>query len=103
MESFVFQELLKLGFEPNKNIYYFGNGFEVDFVLKEELKVKQLIQVTYASAKDEVEKREIRALIKASEVLRCKDSLVITWDFEDEMKMGNRRIKFLPLWRWLIK
>jgi len=103
MESFVFQELLKLGFEPNKNIYYFGNGFEVDFVLKEGLKVKQLIQVTYASAKDEVGKREIRALIKASEVLRCKDSLVITWDFEDEMKMGNRRIKFLPLWRWLIK
>jgi len=38
---------------------------------------KQLIQVTYASSKDEIEKREIKSLIKASELLKCKDLLVI--------------------------
>jgi len=103
MESFVFQELLKSGFEPNKNIYYFGNGFEVDFVLKEGFDVKQLIQVTYASAKDEIEKREINALVKASELLKCKDLLVITWDYEAEEKIKGKKIKFLPLWKWLLE
>jgi predicted AAA+ superfamily ATPase len=52
---------------------------EVDFVLREGLRIKQLIQVTYANGKDEVERREIRTLLKAGEELRCKDLLIITW------------------------
>jgi predicted AAA+ superfamily ATPase len=102
MESFVFQELLKSGLRPNKDIFYFGNGFEVDFVLKEGLKIKQLIQVTYASSKDEIEKREIKSLLKASELLKCKNLLVITWDYEDELKIENKKIAFIPLWKWLL-
>ncbi|MCM8803548.1 MAG: ATP-binding protein [Candidatus Omnitrophica bacterium] len=86
-------------------IYYWKDyqQREVDFVIKEGLKVKQLIQVTYASSRDEIEKREIKALIKASELLKCKDLLVITWDYEDELKIKNKAIKCLPLWKWLIK
>jgi predicted AAA+ superfamily ATPase len=102
MESFVFQELLKSGLRPNKDIFYFGNGFEVDFVIKEGLKIKQLIQVTYASSKDEIEKREIKSLVKASELLKCKNLLVITWDYEDELKIENKKIAFIPLWKWLL-
>ncbi|MEM7826338.1 MAG: hypothetical protein QW451_01770 [Candidatus Aenigmatarchaeota archaeon] len=70
--------------------------------MKEGLKVKQLIQVTYASGRDEVEKREIKALIKASEELKCKNLLVITWDYEDEVKVKNKKIVFKPLWKWLL-
>jgi uncharacterized protein len=40
------------------------DNIEVDFVLKEGLNIKQLIQVTYASSKNEIEKREIKALIR---------------------------------------
>jgi hypothetical protein len=85
-------------------IYYWNNyqQHEVDFVLKEGLEIKQLIQVTYASSKDEIEKREIRALLKASELLSCKDLLIITWDYEGEIKANNKTIKCLPLWRWLL-
>jgi predicted AAA+ superfamily ATPase len=92
------------GLKENRQIFYFKiNDKEVDFVLKEGLKVKQLIQVTYASGKDEIEKREIKALIKASELLKCKNLLIITWDFEDEIKANNKIIKCLPLWKWLSK
>ncbi|MEM5790970.1 MAG: ATP-binding protein [Candidatus Aenigmatarchaeota archaeon] len=76
---------------------------KVDFVLKEGLKIKQLIQVTYASGKDEIEKREIKALIKASDELKCKNLLVITWDYEDEIKFKNKKIVFKPLWEWLLE
>jgi len=37
--------------------------------IKEGLRVKQLIQVTCASGRDEIENREIRSLLKASEQL----------------------------------
>jgi predicted AAA+ superfamily ATPase len=28
--------------------------------------------------------------------------LVITWDFEDEIRYEDKIIKFLPLWKWLL-
>jgi predicted AAA+ superfamily ATPase len=105
IENVVAIELFrKKEFNPRSEIFYCKtNDNEVDFVLKEGLKVKQLIQVTYASNKDEVEKREIKALIKASELLKCKNLLCITWDYEDEVKVENKKVKFLPLWKWLLE
>ena len=77
-------------------------GREVDFVIKEGLKVKQLAQVTYANTKDEIEKRETRDLIKAGEELRCRNLLVITWDYEGEEEIERKKIRFIPLWKWLM-
>ena len=103
MENLVFLELKMKGLKENKDIFYFKNhNSEIDFVLKEGLKVKQLIQVTYLSSKDEIEQRELRSLVKASDLLRCKDLLVITWDYESEEEFKGKKIKFLPLWKWLI-
>jgi len=105
MENVVFLEILReINYNPLIQIYYFKNkNSEVDFVIKEEKSVKQLIQVTYASSKDEIERREIKSLIKASELLKCKDLLVITWDYEDETLINNKKIFFKPLWKFLLK
>ena len=106
MENIVFLELLrKTNSAPLQEIYYWKDyqQNEVDFVIKEGLDVKQLIQVTYASSKDEIEKREIKALLKASEELKCKNLLIITWDYEDELEIENKKIKFIPLWKWLLE
>jgi predicted AAA+ superfamily ATPase len=48
-------------------------------------------------------KLEIKSLIKASNLLKCKDLLIITWDYEDEKKENNKVIKFIPLWKWLLE
>ena len=105
MENLVAIELLRRKESHPLEIYYFKDyqGREVDFVIKEGLKVKQLIQVTYASERDEIEKREIRSLLKASELLKCKNLLVITWDYEGEEEIRGKKIKFLPLWKFLLK
>ncbi|MEM0243211.1 MAG: ATP-binding protein [Candidatus Aenigmatarchaeota archaeon] len=109
MENLVGIELLRrYGLIGKTRVFYWKeygkrDGSEVDFVIKEGLEIKQLIQVTYASNKDEIEKREIRALIKASEQLKCKDLLIITWDYEDEIKINSKTIKCMPLWKWLLK
>ncbi len=109
MENAVFLELLR---KTNKNalieIFYFKDtqGHEVDFVVNDGTHVKELIQVTYASAFDEIDHREIRGLLKAGELLRCKELKVITWDYEDEREISwfgrKGKIKFVPLWKWLL-
>jgi predicted AAA+ superfamily ATPase len=106
IENLVFLELKKLELENLiEGIFYWKDyqQNEVDFVLKRGLNIKQLIQVTYANGKDEIDRREIRALLKASELLNCKDLLIITWDYEDEIKINNEVIKCLPLWKWLLE
>ncbi|MGC8948664.1 MAG: ATP-binding protein [Thermoprotei archaeon] len=89
----------------NWDIYYWRDyqQHEVDFVIKEGLRIKQMIQVTYASDKDEIERRELRSLIKASEQLNCKNLLIITWDYEDNIELDSKKIKFTPLWKWLLE
>ncbi|MEM2585080.1 MAG: DUF4143 domain-containing protein, partial [Thermoproteota archaeon] len=106
MENVVFLELKRRQNEhPLLEIFYWKDRQqnEVDFVIKEGLKIKQLIQVTYASGRDEVEKREIKGLMKASKELKCKDLLIITWDYEDEIEIENRKIICKPLWKWLVE
>ncbi len=104
MENVFFLELKRIQNEnPLIEIFYLKiNNKEVDFIVKEGLNIKQLIQVTYASAKDEIEKREINSLIKASDLLKCKNLLIITWDYEDVLKVNDREIKIVPLWKTLI-
>ncbi len=76
---------------------------EVDFVIKKEKKVEQLIQVSYINSKEEIREREINALLKASKELRCKNLIVITLDYETEEKFDGENIKFIPLWKWLLE
>jgi len=106
MENLVAVELMrrKSYWFKNQEIYYWKDyqQNEVDFLVKEGEKIKQLIQVTYASNKNEIETREIKGLLKASELLNCKNLVVITWDYEDEITIENRKIVFKPLWKWLL-
>jgi len=105
MENSVLLELKKSELEnKNLSIFYFrSNGGEVDFVVKESLEVKQLVQVTYANSRDEIENREIKSLIKAAELLKCKDLVVITWDYDEEEQIEGRKVKFIPLWKWFLQ
>lgn len=75
---------------------------EVDFVVKEKNKIKQLIQVCYDTSDIEVKEREVKSLLKASKELKCKDLNIITEDYEKEEKIEKRKIKFIPLWKWLL-
>ena len=105
MENAVFLELKRRQNEkPWLEIYYYRDyqQREVDFVLKEGLEVEQLIQVTYAVDREEIGKREVEALLKASSELKCKDLTIITWDYEDNLAVKNKPIKFIPLWKWFI-
>ena len=105
MENIVAVEILrKKSLNPNLDFYYWKDyqQNEVDFVLKDGFEIKQLVQVTYANSKDEIEKREIKSLVKANKELKCKNLLLITWDYEDEICINNTKIRCLPIWKWLL-
>jgi len=107
LENIVFLELLrKTNQNPLLRVYYFRDyqQREVDFLVKEGIQLKQLIQVTYASSKDEIDQREIKALEKAYELFK-KDRpelIIITWNYGDVLKKDNLEIKCIPLWKWLL-
>ena len=105
MENVVAIELLRRkSTNIASEIYYWKDRQqrEVDFVLKEGQTIRQLIQVTYSSGRDDIERREIEGLIKASKELKCSDLLVITWDYEEEAEIKGEEIRFVPLWKWLL-
>ena len=108
-ENIVAIELKKQELNGKINFYYWKNQQqeEVDFVVKEGIKIKQLIQVCYNIENMETKNREVRALLKASKELKCKNLLVINSDKEGEEKIEwfgiKARIKFIPLWKWLLE
>nr|WP_246252907.1 ATP-binding protein [Acidianus brierleyi] len=58
-----------------------GRDFEADFY--DEFN-SRLIQVTYAI--DKVEEREIKGIMKANELIKAKELIIVTYDIE-----GKRR------------
>ena len=109
IENIVFVELKrKYSINPLSEIFYWQNKkSEVDFVIKDGTKIKELVQVCWDVRNKETKEREIRALIKASKELKCKNLFVITEDYEKEEGCElfgiKREIKFIPLWKWLVK
>ncbi|MGC8516345.1 MAG: ATP-binding protein [Candidatus Acidifodinimicrobium sp.] len=85
-------------------IYYWKDHqqHEVDFLIKEDFSISQIIQVTYASSREFIKPREINNILLASKELHCNNLLIITWDYESEEKIKGKRIRFVPLWKWLL-
>ena len=69
---------------------------------RNEALVEQLIQVCADPSDPDTKKRELRALVKAGRELRCRNLLVLTEDYEAMEKFKDRRIRFRPVWKWLL-
>lgn len=104
IENVVFVELIRRNLTPNSDLFYFDSSHkEVDFVVKNKSRIRQLIQVCYNIDDFNTKERELKALLRASEELKCNNMFVITWDREKIEKYKNKKIKLLPLWKWLLE
>lgn len=104
MENLLLIEMIKKGYRLNENIFYYKtrNQKEVDFVIKQGTKIKTILQIAY-QINDEILKRELKALLEASQELNCDDLRIISWDSEKEIKVNNVIVKITPIWKLLIK
>ena len=107
-ENVVAQKLKKKELDNKLKLFYWKNQQqeEVDFVIQEGNKIKQIIQVCYDLSSTETRKREVRALLKAGKELKCANLLILTPSYESEERMEWFDIKgkviFMPLWKWLL-
>lgn len=103
MENAVFLDLIR---RKNKNptlelFYWKDAGHEVDFIAKSGERLIEGIQVTLAGSKDDVRDREKSSLTWAAREMLLDRLTVVTWDYEEEINFENRKIPFIPLWKWL--
>jgi len=104
MENLVFIELVKRGYKPNLELFYYKtrNDREIDFVLKNGYKAVELIQVAYTIT-TEVEQREVKALVEAAKELDITNLTLLTWDDTREVEKDGLVIHVKPLWEWLLE
>lgn len=62
----------------------------------------QIILDFQKSSLPELQERELKSLLKASELSACRDLKVVTFDYEAVEKVKSKKIKFIPLWKWLL-
>jgi predicted AAA+ superfamily ATPase len=105
MENLVFTELVKRGFEPNRELFYYKtrNDREVDFAIRYGYETSELIQVSYDLRNPDVEQREVKSLAEAGEELKVSKLTVLTWDEEREVKRDGKTIQLKSLWKWLLE
>ncbi|VVB86717.1 AAA domain protein [uncultured archaeon] len=98
VENIVLLELKRRGEE----VYYWKGKGEVDFLVKEGLRVRELIQVCWNLDDDEKKSMELTALIEAMNEFNLEKGLVINEDSDDEESVGEKKIIYVPLWKWLL-
>jgi predicted AAA+ superfamily ATPase len=98
MENLVAVELKRRQCE----FYYYllKDRNEIDFVVRENRKITEVIQVTFDE--DSIRDREVSNGFETAKVLKAKQLTVITWYTDSEEVKENIRVQCVPLWKWLL-
>ena len=82
------------------SLFYYNRNVEVDFYVPS----KQLgVQVSYSITDMETREREISALVKLNAFKPLKRSLIITYNEERNITVGDQTIEVIPVWKWMLE
>ena len=100
LENIVFLKFLQKGNE----VYYWKDkqGYEVDFIVVEGGKVTGVYQVSYSVREARTKTRETNALIRALICFDLKEGTIITENQEMEETLKGFRIRYMPVWKFLL-
>ena len=98
LENLVFINLRK----KNKDIFYFQEENECDFLIREGIKIVRAMQVCY-ELNEGSRDREIKGLVDAMDRFKLKEGLILTYNQEDKFVIKDKIIKAIPVWKWLLK
>lgn len=77
-----------------KEIYYFKEKKECDFVVTQNTKVQSVIQVCYRLT-DENRDREIQGLLEAMEFVGLKSGIIVTMSTTDHLTFDDKKINII--------
>ncbi|HEV7738126.1 MAG TPA: ATP-binding protein [Chlamydiales bacterium] len=87
-----------------KQIFYYKQKQEVDFVITELGKPIDAIQVCYSDFENQdTRNREINTLLECLQDLELPAGKILTLSLEDELVIGGKTIHLIPLYQWLKK
>lgn len=100
LENLVFVELLR----KEKELYYHSEKKECDFVLREGLRIGEAIQVSVSPMNNpETTKREIEGLTEAMATYKLDRGLILTFEEDNILDAGGKKIVVKPVWKWLLE
>ncbi|MEW6417783.1 MAG: ATP-binding protein [Nitrospirota bacterium] len=98
LENLVFIEIKRRGYE----YYYWKDIKECDFIIKDDISIKDAIQVTFSLSKPDTAKRELEGLISALKEFGLKRGIILTHNEFDTKKIDGKTIEVMPVWYWLL-
>jgi len=104
LENLVLLEFIRRKYEIGKNLFYYRNQSdkEVDFVVRENNIVRQLVQVCWDMSNPKTQKREIGSLMACAKDFPNGELFVITWNEQKEITMNAKIIHVVPYYKWCL-
>lgn len=106
LENVVYIELLRRCAHDVLDVYYYKpapRAKEIDFVVCDQNKVVELIQVAYEIDSERTYDREISSLVKASNALSCDRLTLIAFSTTRDVEIDGKTIHIVSALEWLLK
>lgn len=103
LENIIYVELLRRNKPLFYDIFYYREQYEIDFIVCEGNKVRELIQVSVDISSTKTYNRETTALCKASASLKCENLTLITLNEDRIVEIEGHTIKIIPIIDWLLQ
>lgn len=106
LENVVYIELLRRCAHLYQDVYYYKptpRAKEIDFVVCDQNKVVELIQVAYEIDNQKSFERETSSLVKASDALSCNNLTLIAFSDTRDVEVNGKTIHIISALDWLLQ
>ena len=98
LENIVYLELVR----RKKDVYYYSNRGECDFVVQKGISIIEAFQVVYSLNHNNIE-REVLGLTEAMHNFNLKDGTIIVYNVDTDTSTIPSNINIVPIWMFLLK
>lgn len=105
MENVVYIELLRRCAHLYQDVYYYKptpRAKEIDFIVCDQNKAVELIQVAYDIDSPKAFERETSSVVKASDALSCKNLTLVAFSRTREVEVEGKIIHIVSVLDWLL-
>jgi uncharacterized protein len=95
LENLVYLQLRR----TTKEIYYYAEKKECDFIVGDKGKIRSCYQVCYQLDQQNLE-RELAGLTEAMNFFKLNEGTIITFDQSDSFTSANKTIRAIPFYQW---
>jgi len=98
LENAVYIELKR----RKKDIYFYSNGNECDFIMKKGHRIIECMQVCASLVDENTREREINSLVETMKNFDVPEGLIITQKESEEISVDGKKIVLVPFEKWAI-